>query len=499
MYGTRPAWRTWLPGSGNGPDIRQLEQNLKELGYPRRAAVDTDWDHCHDPCRQALAEGDRPDRSTASWSSVRSSSCPGPIRVTERQVGPRLARRPGLGRAGRDRRRAGRDRRPRRRSDRHRRRRRPGRGRAARRLDGGGHGRPRSAPWRRPRPTQFGQPVDADRDRGRRARRPGRRRRLHERARSTVRIVREHARRRPGRARQRRSSRCSRAATPSRSWTPTARPTSSASRPASSRTAGSRSRRPASSPRATAWWCRRERSIGRRRRSGAVPGPVTSSGRRQALPGRAAGRGAARRRPAHRGRRARRRSSGRRARASRRCSTCSGTLDRPTEGRSRSPATTSRACPTGRCPALRAWRIGFVFQSFFLLGGEIGARQRRRRSAVPRRARAERRAAAAAALERVGLGAPPDTPAGDAVGGERQRVAIARALVGRPALVLADEPTGNLDSATGAAILDLLRELNAADGTTVVVITHDRDIAAALPRRDRAARRPHRRRRRSAA
>jgi putative ABC transport system ATP-binding protein len=159
-----------------------------------------------------------------------------------------------------------------------------------------------------------------------------------------------------------------------------------------------------------------------------------------------------------------------------------GSLDRPTSGRVRITGLDVAAMPDDEVAYLRATRIGFVFQQFFLAEHSAvldNVADGLLYAGVPL---GERRQRALDALDLVGLAERPHARPTQLSGGQRQRVAIARALIGQPAIVLADEPTGNLDQATGHAILSLINQLHRA-GSTIVVITHDHAIAERMPRK----------------
>jgi putative ABC transport system ATP-binding protein len=161
-----------------------------------------------------------------------------------------------------------------------------------------------------------------------------------------------------------------------------------------------------------------------------------------------------------------------------------GTLERPSSGVVRIGGVDASRLADRELSELRAREIGFVFQQFFL-AEHATARENVADALLYAGVRAaERYKRADEALERVGLSERASFKPAKLSGGERQRVAIARALVGRPTIVLADEPTGNLDSATGASIIELIGELNAA-GDTILMITHEAGLADQMPRQIR--------------
>jgi putative ABC transport system ATP-binding protein len=158
-----------------------------------------------------------------------------------------------------------------------------------------------------------------------------------------------------------------------------------------------------------------------------------------------------------------------------------GTLERPSAGVVSITGLDAARLSDRELATLRATRIGFVFQQFFLAEHSTALENVAEGLLYAGVAVAERRERAAQTLARVGLAERASFHPSKLSGGERQRVAIARALVGTPAIVLADEPTGNLDSASGTGVLELLEELN-TQGATILVITHDHDLAGRLPR-----------------
>ncbi|MFE9222832.1 ABC transporter ATP-binding protein [Streptomyces lavendulae] len=158
-----------------------------------------------------------------------------------------------------------------------------------------------------------------------------------------------------------------------------------------------------------------------------------------------------------------------------------GTLDRATSGTIRVAGRDVGVLDDQQLSALRARHLGFIFQQYHLAPGHSAldnVADGMLYSGLPRR---ERRKRAAVALERVGLGHRARHRPYELSGGEKQRVAVARAVVGEPDLILADEPTGALDTKSGESVMGILRDLN-TDGATIVIITHDQEIAASLPR-----------------